>query len=188
MSKLTGNRRMEQVSVDIQTYFLWIFCFLLEVYHRGSEPKVMLMGMLIANCPLREKQSISVSLEAATTTTDKKKKLTNLRRISLYDWIECINLHLWQIQRDRDDNKAQTAHIELWFWAVCLPVEAICLFTSIQTRSPRHTIDAIHFSDGGGKLSAFHPTRSTLVMPTPRAKYLWLFGNNSLYWRKTSTE
>lgn len=73
MSKLTGNRRMEQVLVDIQTYFLWIFCFLLEVYHRGSEPKVMLMGMLIANCPLREKQSISVSLEAATTTTDKKK-------------------------------------------------------------------------------------------------------------------
>lgn len=69
MSKLTVNRRMEQVWVDIHLCFYEFFSFLLEVYHRGSEPKVMLMGMLIANCPLREKQSISVSL---ATTTDKK--------------------------------------------------------------------------------------------------------------------
>lgn len=50
--------------------FFMNFLFHLEVYRRGSEPKVMLMAMLIANCPLREKQSISVSL--ATATTDKK--------------------------------------------------------------------------------------------------------------------
>lgn len=83
MSKLTGNRRMEQVWADIHLCCYDFYRFLLEVYHRGSEPKVMLMGMLIANCPLKQKRSISVSL--ATTTDKKQKKPTNLRRISLYD-------------------------------------------------------------------------------------------------------
>lgn len=185
---MSENCRMEEVWAGIQNCYWSFFFFFLEVCQRLPAPKVMLMGMLIANCPLKQKESIPVSL--ATTTTTKSKEPTNLLRISLYNWIWCINLHLWQIQRDRDDNKAQTAHMEVWFWAVWafLPVEAICLFTSIQTNSPRHTIDTIHFSDGGGKLSAFHPTCSTLVIPTLCAKYLWLFWNNGLYWRKTSTE
>lgn len=49
-----------------------LLVFFLEVCQRLPALKVMLMGMLIANCPLKQKESIPVSL--ATTTTKKNLK------------------------------------------------------------------------------------------------------------------
>lgn len=56
----------------------FFFVFLLEMYNRWSAPKAVLMEALIPNRPLKQKQSISVSL----ATKQKSKKPTNLLRIS----------------------------------------------------------------------------------------------------------